>query len=43
LLTNSDLRHRLRRAGRETIEARYSFATRMDRVRAVYDALLKEK
>jgi glycosyltransferase involved in cell wall biosynthesis len=43
LLGDGDLRRRLGRAGRETIEARYSFATRMDRIRAIYDNLLIEK
>jgi glycosyltransferase involved in cell wall biosynthesis len=40
LLADSELRRRLAAAGRRTIEERYSFATRMDRVRAVYDELL---
>ena len=40
LLRDPDLQGRLRRAGRETIEARYSFASRMDRIRDVYDELL---
>lgn len=40
LLADPDLRGRLSQAGRRTIETRYSFATRMGRIRAVYDALL---
>jgi glycosyltransferase involved in cell wall biosynthesis len=40
LLTDPDLRGRLRREGRRTVEKRYSFATRMDRLRASYDGLL---
>ncbi len=43
LLGDADLRRRLRRAGRETIETRYSFAARMDRMRAIYDTLLGER
>jgi glycosyltransferase involved in cell wall biosynthesis len=40
-LKNDDgLRDRLRKAGRETIESRYSFRARMDRIRALYDQLL---
>jgi glycosyltransferase involved in cell wall biosynthesis len=40
VLLDPDLRGRLGRAGRETIETRYSFAARMDRVRDIYDELL---
>ncbi len=40
LLADADLRGRLRRDGRRTVEARYSFAARMDRLRASYDRLL---
>jgi glycosyltransferase involved in cell wall biosynthesis len=39
LLGDSDLRSRMARAGRATIEEGYSFAARMDKVRQVYDAL----
>jgi glycosyltransferase involved in cell wall biosynthesis len=41
LIGEEALRHRLARAGRETIEARYSFAARMDKVRSLYEELLK--
>jgi glycosyltransferase involved in cell wall biosynthesis len=41
LLNDADLRRRLRRAGRQTVETRYSFAARMDRIRDVYDELLQ--
>ena len=40
LAGDADLRRRLARAGRATVETRYSFAARMDRVAAVYDELL---
>jgi glycosyltransferase involved in cell wall biosynthesis len=40
LLADEALRRRLAACGRRTIEDRYSFAARMDRVRAVYDELL---
>ncbi len=40
LLTRADLRRQLRQAGRHTIETRYSFAARMERIQAVYDDLL---
>jgi glycosyltransferase involved in cell wall biosynthesis len=40
LLADPGLRERLRQAGRETVERRYSFSARMDRIRAVYDELL---
>jgi glycosyltransferase involved in cell wall biosynthesis len=40
LLRRSELRSQLARSGRTTIEQRYSFKTRMDRVRALYDDLL---
>jgi glycosyltransferase involved in cell wall biosynthesis len=40
LLVDAPLRRRLSQAGRTTIETRYSFAARMDKVRAVYDDLL---
>ncbi len=40
LLADEPLRRRLRQAGRDTVQTRYSFAARMDRIRAVYDELL---
>lgn len=40
LLTNDGLRDLFRRAGRRTIEGRYSFATRMQRLARIYDELL---
>lgn len=40
VLNNADLRERFRRAGRQTIESKYSFAVRMERMRTLYDALL---
>ncbi len=40
LLRDADARARLGRAGRETVEQRYSFANRMDRIRQLYDVLL---
>jgi glycosyltransferase involved in cell wall biosynthesis len=40
LLTDEALRGRLARAGCSTIEQRYSFAARMERVRRLYDELL---
>jgi glycosyltransferase involved in cell wall biosynthesis len=40
LLADAALRARLARAGRRTVEAGYSFAARMDKVRALYDGLL---
>jgi glycosyltransferase involved in cell wall biosynthesis len=40
LLADPALRARLARAGRRTVEAGYSFAARMDKVRALYDGLL---
>jgi glycosyltransferase involved in cell wall biosynthesis len=43
LLADADLRQQLRQAGRHTIETHYSFAARMDRMRAVYDDLLGPK
>jgi glycosyltransferase involved in cell wall biosynthesis len=43
LLADADLRWRLGQAGRETINARYSFATRMGRIGALYDELLDRK
>ncbi len=40
LASDATLRGRLGRAGRATVEQRYSFARRMDRIRAIYDELL---
>jgi glycosyltransferase involved in cell wall biosynthesis len=40
LLTDPDLRGRFRQEGRRTVENRYSFAVRMERLRASYDRLL---
>jgi glycosyltransferase involved in cell wall biosynthesis len=40
LLADAGLRRRLGQAGRETIQTRYSFAVRMERIRALYDELL---
>jgi glycosyltransferase involved in cell wall biosynthesis len=41
LLTDADCRRRLAAAGRQTIEERYSFRVRMEKMRAVYDELLR--
>jgi glycosyltransferase involved in cell wall biosynthesis len=40
LLRDAGLRRRLARAGRRTVEEGYSFAARMDKLRALYDHLL---
>lgn len=40
LLTNAALRAAFRAAGRRTVETRYSFATRMHRLKRLYDELL---
>jgi glycosyltransferase involved in cell wall biosynthesis len=40
LARNASLRDVFRRAGRRTVETRYSFAARMDRLRQLYDDLL---
>lgn len=40
LLTNAALREVFRTAGRRTVETRYSFATRMQRLKRLYDELL---
>jgi glycosyltransferase involved in cell wall biosynthesis len=42
VLTNDGLRDLFRRAGRRTVEARYSFPTRMQRLKRIYDELLAE-
>ena len=41
LVCNSGLRERFRREGRATVESRYSFAVRMNKIRAIYDSLLE--
>jgi glycosyltransferase involved in cell wall biosynthesis len=41
LLTDAELRRRLSQAARRDVEARYSFANRMQKVRAIYDTLLE--
>jgi glycosyltransferase involved in cell wall biosynthesis len=40
LLESAEVRDRLRHEGRRTIEERYSFETRMQKIRALYDQLL---
>lgn len=40
LLGDAELRQRLRRAGRATVEARYTFSARMEKIRGLYDDLL---
>ena len=40
LLSDRPLRERLARAGRETVEKKYSFAVRMQKILAIYDDLL---
>ena len=40
---DADLRARFARAGRQMIEQSYSFARRMDRIRAIYDELLRRE
>jgi glycosyltransferase involved in cell wall biosynthesis len=40
LLTDADLRQRFRQDGRSSVEARYSFRGRMDRLRSSYDRML---
>jgi glycosyltransferase involved in cell wall biosynthesis len=40
LLGDAELRATLRRAGRQTVEGRYSFAARMQKIRDLYDDLL---
>ena len=42
VLANPGLHDLLRRAGRRTVEARYSFPTRMQRLKRIYDELLAE-
>lgn len=40
VLTNADLRRLCQTAGRRTIETRYSFTARMEKLKAIYDELL---
>jgi len=40
LLGDCELRQRLAAAGRQLVEQRFSFAVRMQRIRAIYDKLL---
>lgn len=40
MLNDTTLRDRLRRAGRATVKSRFSFKTRMDKIRTLYDDLL---
>ena len=40
LLKNDGLRELFRTAGRRTVETRYNFATRMHRLKRLYDELL---
>jgi glycosyltransferase involved in cell wall biosynthesis len=40
VLTNADLRHLFQTAGRRTIEMRYSFQMRIQKMKTVYDELL---
>ncbi len=40
-LSDAELRSRLARAGRETIVRRFNFAVRMDRMRKIYEELLR--
>jgi glycosyltransferase involved in cell wall biosynthesis len=42
VLTNDGLRDLFRRAGRRTVEGQYSFPTRMNRLKRIYDELLAE-
>jgi glycosyltransferase involved in cell wall biosynthesis len=40
MLRDEDLRLKMKRAGRHTVETQYSFAVRMKKIRALYDRLL---
>ena len=40
LLGDAELRTRLAGAARQTVEQRYSFAARMEKIRTIYDRLL---
>jgi glycosyltransferase involved in cell wall biosynthesis len=41
LLADADLRRRLCEGGRKTAETKFSFAARMDKIRAIYDDMLQ--
>jgi glycosyltransferase involved in cell wall biosynthesis len=41
LASDAALRARLGQAGRRTVATRYSFAQRMEKIKALYDALLE--
>jgi glycosyltransferase involved in cell wall biosynthesis len=43
LLADTDLRRRFAHAGRLTVESRYSFAARMQKIAALYDSLLRRR
>jgi glycosyltransferase involved in cell wall biosynthesis len=43
ILTDTEARRRIALAGRQTIEDRYSFRLRMEKMRVVYDELLKSR
>jgi glycosyltransferase involved in cell wall biosynthesis len=43
IVTEDELRQRLRRSGRHTVETRYSFAKRIEKIRMIYDELLGRK
>ena len=43
LTVDAELRNRYRAAGRNTVETRYSFAVRMQKLRLMYDALLTRR
>lgn len=42
LLGDAELRSRFRAAGRRTVEGRYSFRTRMEKMKRIYDGLLAD-
>jgi hypothetical protein len=42
VLCNDGLRDLFRKAGRRTVEGRYSFPTRMQKLKRIYDELLAE-
>jgi glycosyltransferase involved in cell wall biosynthesis len=42
LLQNAEQRSSLRVAARHTIDTRYNFATRMQRLKCIYDELLRK-
>jgi glycosyltransferase involved in cell wall biosynthesis len=43
IVTDDELRQRLRSSGRHTVETRYSFAKRIEKIRMIYDELLGRK